>query len=294
MANARLDRTSGWLIAVVGVLLLSAHVSFKDYPSSDEVDDVWGFFEEPVAWTDRYAPDFEGVFLSGEHFKLSEHIGDKVIVLNFFATWCGPCKEEMPELEAYWKRQLSEPFLLVGIDAEESHEVVSAFVAEYGLTFPVLIDDDGSIRRKYGVRSYPITVLIGADGKVKVYQQGIVRNADVAFGPSVREAAEVIARGEGVSGDDYLQALAAQPAMADHGDNHQKDGEKTGLDKLPERARLIAGKMDCPCGCDDKVAECSCKTAKAIVTALAERDLSDKTDVEVIEELNKEFCVQDD
>lgn len=116
-------------------------------------------------WRGQIAPDFELKTNDGNTFRLSENIGKKIIVLNFFATWCGPCRAEMPELNRYFNDHKSDSFLLLGIDSEEQPDRVQDFIQELKLDFPTGIDT-GPIQRSYGVSSFPTTVLIGVDGKV--------------------------------------------------------------------------------------------------------------------------------
>src|ERR1700730_18063927 len=94
----------------------------------------------------------------GGRFQLSENIGKKIIVLNFFATWCDPCREEMPELNAYFHAHKAEAFLLLGSDAEEKQDRVGAFLTDLKIDFPAGVDA-GTIQKQYGISAFPTTVL---------------------------------------------------------------------------------------------------------------------------------------
>ena len=157
------------------------------------------------------------------------------------------------------------------------------FVDELGVTFPVALDTDGAVASSLQIESYPTTVLIGVDGKVHLYETGAILNADVAFSDLLARQMELLERGEGVTRDEFLAALAEQPEL----------GVPSFDDKpqLTGRAREIAEKMACPCGCEQIVHDCSCSTAEKITTKLDELDLEGRDDDEVIRELNKEFCV---
>jgi thiol-disulfide isomerase/thioredoxin len=271
------------VLALSAIAMIGLQIRFKPQPTADEINDSARQFSEPRQWRDRLAPEFELTQLDGTLFKLSDHVGRRTVVLNFFATWCGPCRIEMPELEQYARAHASEPFLLLGIDAEEKREAVEKFVRELKTTFPIAIDTSGDVLKRFGVTAFPTTVVIGADGRIKLYEVGAIANADVSLQPVVAPELGRLARGEGVSLDAYRAALAAeapQPAT-------QPD-ETTG--ELEGRAREIAQQMGCPCGCDDKVIACSCQTSKAIRSKLQQGGLEGKTDEQVIKELNAEFC----
>lgn len=274
------------LSALLGVVLLVFHLSAKEQPSGDVEEGLFGGFKKPIEWQGRMAPDFEIEFINGEAFNLSEQVGRRVIILNFFATWCGPCKAEMPELNKYFDTHQREPFLLVGIDADESVETVRKFIDRYKVRFPVGIDRNGRIQKAYGVRSYPTTVLIGVDGRVRLYQIGQIANADIAFDSFLTIGLEQLKAKKGINKETYLAQLKEQ--------EESKPEEPSGKEKsrLSARAHAITEAMDCPCGCADRVADCSCKTAKNIRKKLEAEDLTGKTDEEVITALNKEFCVK--
>lgn len=141
-----------------------------------------------VAWTKREslqraapgspAPDFEAYTLDGALVSLDDY-QDRVILLNIWATWCPPCREEMPSMERLYRRFRDEgaPFdiLAVSIDAElgetnESGNVggdLRAFAAEYGLTFTILHDPSGEIQRTYWTSGVPESFLIDKEGIIR-------------------------------------------------------------------------------------------------------------------------------
>ena len=126
----------------------------------------------------QVAPDFSGTSLTGEPIKLSALRG-KVVVLSFFATWCGPCKEELPHVEkTLWQGLRDKGLVVLGVDREETEKLVAPFVKKLGLTFPVIADADRSIYARYATGYIPRTYLIGPDGKI-VYQS--VGNAQKEF-----------------------------------------------------------------------------------------------------------------
>jgi peroxiredoxin len=112
------------------------------------------------------APDFLLSTLRDNAVKLSDYRG-KVVFLNVWATWCPPCREEMPSMEALYRRLKGRDLevLAVSID-RKGKEVVGPFVAKYGLTFPVLLDPDNKIYKLYGLTGIPETFIIDRSGVI--------------------------------------------------------------------------------------------------------------------------------
>jgi peroxiredoxin len=113
---------------------------------------------------DAKAPGIKLKDLSGIERSLSEFRG-KVVVVHFWATWCEPCKEEFPALGELWRRLGPGGFEVVAV-AVDSRKRVARFVREYGVEFPVLIDQYGGAMRSYRVGMIPVSVVIGRDGMV--------------------------------------------------------------------------------------------------------------------------------
>jgi len=109
--------------------------------------------------------DFELQDLSGTTRRLSDFNG-KVVFLNFWATWCGPCRFEMPSMEKLYQRFKSSGLEIVAVNLQEDRDSVQRFVDEYDLSFPVLLDTTGRIGATYGARSIPTTYIVGRDGTV--------------------------------------------------------------------------------------------------------------------------------
>ena len=113
------------------------------------------------------APDFELVTLDGEPARLSDLRG-KVVLLNFWATWCPPCKAEMPDLEAlYRKHGDAHGFVVVGVNYEEDAAPVEAIIRERGLSFPVFLDARGEAGAQLGVRGLPASFIIDREGYIR-------------------------------------------------------------------------------------------------------------------------------
>jgi thiol-disulfide isomerase/thioredoxin len=109
--------------------------------------------------------DFSLPLVSGELQSLSALKG-KVVFLNFWATWCGPCRDEMPSMEVLYKRFKDKGLEILAVNCMEEQEDVLAFMANNGLTFPALLDEDGRVSGAYGIQAIPTSYLINRDGRI--------------------------------------------------------------------------------------------------------------------------------
>jgi peroxiredoxin len=125
--------------------------------------------EQGLAKGDR-APDFELTTLTGEKVKLSDYKGKKVI-LNFWATWCPPCKAEMPHMQKYYEKNAEKEnveILAVNLTSmDEGKDKVQEFVDGYELTFPILLDVDGTIGEEYRAFTIPTTYMVDTKGMIQ-------------------------------------------------------------------------------------------------------------------------------
>jgi peroxiredoxin len=125
------------------------------------------------------APDFEAVTLSGETIRLSALRGQPVI-LSLWASWCPPCREEMPALQQIYTDFSDQGLVVLGINmtAQDSRDAAGNFVNEFGFSFPIPLDSNGDISRLYRVQALPTTYFIDSDGVIR----------DVIIGGPVAEA----------------------------------------------------------------------------------------------------------
>lgn len=124
------------------------------------------------------APDFVLTDLSGEKHQLSDYEG-KGVFLNFWGTWCEPCKEEMPHMEKLSKEYEGQVEVLA-VNVGDSELQTKKFAEQYGLTFPIAIDSSKEVQKAYGVNPLPATFMISPEGKVeKVVIGGLVKENQV-------------------------------------------------------------------------------------------------------------------
>ncbi|MBM7603100.1 thiol-disulfide isomerase/thioredoxin [Metabacillus crassostreae] len=114
------------------------------------------------------APDFELTTLDGEKMSLSDLKGKKVLV-NFWATWCPPCRSEMPDMQQIYD-EYDDDVVIAAVNltsSESSIDTVESFVNELSLTFPILLDEKGKVNNEYEVLSYPTSYFIDEEGIIK-------------------------------------------------------------------------------------------------------------------------------
>lgn len=120
------------------------------------------------------APDFTAYDAQGNAVKLSDYFG-KPLVLNFWASWCGPCKSEMPEFQKAYEEREDVQFLLVNMTSDrETQADAQALLDQEGYTFPVLFDLDADAATTYGVYALPTTYFIDAQGHLQAWAQGAI------------------------------------------------------------------------------------------------------------------------
>lgn len=122
-------------------------------------------------------PQFSVTMLDGKRFDVAQSKG-KVLVLNLWATWCGPCKQEMPRLETeIWKISSSADLAMVAIAREETNEVIAPFRKQNGFTFPMAADPDRRVFKLFASAGIPRTYVVGRDGTI-LYQTLGYNNSD--------------------------------------------------------------------------------------------------------------------
>lgn len=122
------------------------------------------------------AADFALKAVAGDNVRLSEHLGE-VVVLNFWASWCGPCREQMPRLDQLHATYGSAGLVLLGMNVDDDASRAVEFVQTLGVTYPVLLDPGKSVAPLYALGAVPMTVLID--------RAGVVRHVHYDFSPAI-------------------------------------------------------------------------------------------------------------
>lgn len=117
--------------------------------------------------------DFTLTDLSGKQVRLSGYAGQPVLI-NAWATWCPPCRAEMPALHDFYREHQAEGFTLLAVNAGEAPAQVQSFIQQTGFTFPVLLDPNTTLLTELGIRSFPTSILVGRDGRVKKIHTGML------------------------------------------------------------------------------------------------------------------------
>ena len=125
----------------------------------------------PVPEVGRHAPDFTLTDLKGNSVTLSDFRG-KVVFLNFWATWCPPCRAEMPEIEAIYQDYKDKDVVVIGIDLLEAEDEVRQFVQEGGYSWTFVIDTTGGVAENYGITAIPTSFFLDKEGVIRAVDIG--------------------------------------------------------------------------------------------------------------------------
>ncbi|MHA6251194.1 TlpA family protein disulfide reductase [Oceanobacillus sp. CAU 1775] len=159
------------LIILVGIMIGSSINNDEQTETNDFLPDTGGMIMPKEAedfvgiQPGETAVDFELETLDGEMLRLSDLQGEKVI-LNFWASWCPPCREEMPEMQEFYE-EYNEDIKIIAVNYNETDETVKDFIEEFNYTFTTPLDRNGAVGDNYGVLSLPTTYFIGTDGKIQ-------------------------------------------------------------------------------------------------------------------------------
>ncbi len=119
------------------------------------------------------APDFTLASLSGSPVSLSDYSG-QVVLINLWATWCPPCKAEMPDIHRFYEAHRAKGFTVLAINNQEDSETVRRFIQANGFTFPVLLDGEAEVLDSYQVRGLPTSFIIDRQGRIQHVQTGAI------------------------------------------------------------------------------------------------------------------------
>ncbi|MBI2907762.1 MAG: redoxin domain-containing protein [Chloroflexi bacterium] len=155
------------------VLLLAAGCQDEGYAASST-----GSSSEVAPRVGKTAPDFTLTSLSGETVSLSSLRG-KAVLINFWASWCDPCRAEMPGMEKVWKELKDQGMVILAINEREDKETAGKFVKELGLTFPILLDPGEVVFNTYRVTLFPSSFFIDREGVIRYMTVGQMSESTV-------------------------------------------------------------------------------------------------------------------
>ena len=142
-----------------------------------------------LPWTGGATPPLALADLHGKRIDLADFRG-KIVVVNFWATWCVPCREEMPSLAALAKRMPGE-IVVLAVDVGEARARVDRFLERYPIDLPILLDTNGDAAAAWQIAIYPSSFIVGTDGRIRQFIAGALRWEDPAIVEQVRAAAGV-------------------------------------------------------------------------------------------------------
>jgi peroxiredoxin len=132
------------------------------------------------------APDFTLHAMDGPNLRLKEQRG-RVVMVNFWATWCGPCRQEMPQLNRLFEKYRASGFVLLGVNVDDDSSKAREVASKLGVTFPVLLDTDKTVSKLYDLSTMPSTVIIDRDGKVRYVHRGYLTGYEDNYEKQIRE-----------------------------------------------------------------------------------------------------------
>ena len=152
--------------------------TFTPPEGAEQVDSFFEQEEEegPHPLLGKVAPPVNLENLDGKPVDLARHLGKEIVILDFWATWCGPCIAAMPEVNAAAEKFADRGVARYFVNLQEDAETIRAFLKEQKLDVPVALDSEGAVAAEYGVTGIPQTVIVGKDGKVQVVHVGFSDN----------------------------------------------------------------------------------------------------------------------
>ncbi|MEL6200144.1 MAG: TlpA disulfide reductase family protein [Pseudomonadota bacterium] len=169
MRNTSLERTLRRVFAAAATAVLLVATAFAS-----------------TGLSGKAAPDFALKNSAGENVRLSDLRGE-VVMINFWATWCGPCREEMPLLDEMHSRYNRVGFTLLGVNIDDDPRRAEEMIEALGVTFPVVFDATKKVSEQYDVSAMPVTILLDRDGVVRHVHKGYKPGYEDKYLEQVRE-----------------------------------------------------------------------------------------------------------
>jgi thiol-disulfide isomerase/thioredoxin len=223
------------------------------------------------------APQFSLIDLNGRKLELADHKG-KVVLLDFWATWCGPCRIEIPGLVRLQERYRDQGLVIIGISLDDSLEPVREFYREYRMNYPVAMGDERISALYGGILGLPTTFLIGRDGRIYAKHMGAT---DISV--FEEEVKELLGTGGAQDTVGFRQSAGARPAgRSELDDPAEAASAIPGLDlsrltpaQVAQFKRQLAA-IPCDCGCKRNVLACrlndpSCRVSRRMAREQLEK-----------------------
>jgi len=140
----------------------------------------------PAAVPQSAAPDFTLRSMDGKNLRLQEQRG-RVVMINFWATWCAPCRQEMPHLAKLYDKYRASGFELLAVNVDEEQAKATGLAQQLKLKFPVLFDGDKKVAGLYDLKAMPSTVLIDRDGRVRHVHRGYRDGYEITYDQQIRD-----------------------------------------------------------------------------------------------------------
>jgi len=135
--------------------------------------------------TQTMAPDFTLKSITGANLKLSELRG-KVVLINFWASWCGPCRQEMPVLNELYQHYRPLDFTVLGVNVEQNSDNAKSLLKDVSVSFPILFDNNNKVSKLYNVKGMPSTVLVDRDGNIRYVHMGYQPGTEAEYQSKIR------------------------------------------------------------------------------------------------------------
>ncbi|HEY2962062.1 MAG TPA: redoxin family protein [Pyrinomonadaceae bacterium] len=162
-------------------------------PKGQYVEFARKMIDNPRRARENYAPDFAFTSSEGEYVSL-EDLRGKVVVLDFWATWCGPCVESVPEIRNLHRRYLTDRFVLIGISADHDEQAWRDFTASKKMLWPQYRDQDRKIQRAFGIHAYPTYIVIDHEGILRYQSIGLSYARSASLEDAVRKQLKLAAK----------------------------------------------------------------------------------------------------
>ncbi|HKY45874.1 MAG TPA: redoxin domain-containing protein [Pyrinomonadaceae bacterium] len=166
----------------------------KAQPNGAYIADARKMAENPRRARENYAPDFSFTSSQGEYISL-EDLRGKVVVLDFWGTWCPPCVDSVPSLRSMHKKYSKEPsFVLLGISSDREEDVWKEFTEKNKMVWPQFLDKDRRIHRAFGIRAFPTYIVIDHEGIVRFSSVGASWERSVDLHSAIQKAVKIVAK----------------------------------------------------------------------------------------------------